>query len=154
LANNEDLKDLIQDSTEPIVKGMGFDIVELRVNKGKKLIDIELIITKQDGIGIDDCAEISRNIYPRLELIPQCEGFVLKVSSPGVDRLLKSIAEYEIFKGRGVKLLFPEASEWEQGIIGETRKDGFMFLQGSESKFIEFAAIKKARLADVQGGLK
>ncbi len=143
---------LVRESIEPIVKGMGFDIVELRVNRSKRLLDIELIVFGREGVSIEDCAEISRNIYPRLELLPECEGFVLKVSSPGTERLFKSNEEYAIFKGRGVKLLFPGESEWAKGIIGDVREQGFSFITGEESRFVEFQAVKKARLADIQGG--
>jgi ribosome maturation factor RimP len=147
-----DLRLLIRESIEPLVKGMGFDTVELRVIRGKRFVDVELIVYRHEGVSIENCAEISRIIEPRLELLPECNSLVLKVSSPGIDRMFKSNEEYAIFKGHGVKLLFPGESEWARGIIGEVSGAGFTFISGEKSRFVEFQEVKKARLADIQGG--
>jgi ribosome maturation factor RimP len=154
LCADPDLKTLVSDSIVPIVKGLGFEIVELRVNRGKRLVDIEIIVYKPQGVSIEDCAEISQTLHPRLELIPHCEGLVLRVSSPGLDRQFKSNGEFAIFKGHGVKVLFPGESEWRAGTIGEVTENGFTLISASDSKFFTFDAIKKARLFDVQGGSK
>jgi ribosome maturation factor RimP len=148
---DSELKTLILSDIQPIVKGMGFDIVELRVNHGK-LLDIELIVYNPIGVSVENCADISGNIYPRIELLPGCEKFVLKVTSPGISRLLKSKDEYRIFRGKGIKILFPNESEWVTGIIGETSESGFTFITGQDTQYVDYTAIKRAKLDSNQGG--
>lgn len=149
-----ELARLVSDAVGPVVEGMGYTVVELRVNRTRKLVAIELIVYRTSGVSVDDCAEISRLVHPRIELIPGCEGFMLKVSSPGTDRTFVSDAEFSIFKGRFIMVLFPDQSDWERGIIGNVTEQGFTFVTGSESRFVGFRSVKKAKLDHTQGGFK
>jgi ribosome maturation factor RimP len=149
-----ELKDRVSEAISPIITGMGFKIVELRVNRSRKLVAIELIVYRSSGVSVDDCAEISRLVHPRIELIPECVDFMLKVSSPGIDRVFRSNAEFAIFAGNLVCLLFPEMSEWERGMIGQVTERGFTFIIGTQSRFVEFESVKKAKLDHSQGGFK
>ena len=52
-----------------------------------------------------ECAEISGMLFPRLETIDALADPSLEVSSPGMDRVVKRPSEYDIFRGRGVRVL-------------------------------------------------
>lgn len=56
-------------------------------------------------------------IKPRLELMEELGDFTLVCTSPGIDREIKDRSEYAIFKGRGVRVLFNNESDWVGGII-------------------------------------
>ena len=92
-----ELEDQLRCEVEPIVTGMGFTLVELRHSRSKNQNHVILVVYRRDGVGINECAAISKNLYPRLELIDGLENLQLQVSSPGLDRVLKSDEEYSIF---------------------------------------------------------
>ena len=74
------------------------------VTEGKEKF-LRLYIDKEGGIGIDECEKFSNafsEIFDVLDPIP--DEYVLEVSSPGVDRVLKTKREYEYFSGREVSV--------------------------------------------------
>lgn len=141
IINDKIFKDL-----EPVVAGLGFEIVELKIGRAKKETHITVVIYKSDGVGIDDCTRVSKTIHPRLEILNEIENLILKVTSPGINRVLKDRREYRIFHNRGVKILMADSNEWTGGIIKEAGNTGF-FLQTKEGIMnIEYTSIKKAKL--------
>ncbi|MBN2552317.1 MAG: hypothetical protein JXB06_06085 [Spirochaetales bacterium] len=141
-----ELYDQLHSEVEPIVSGMGFSLVELRHSRSKNQNHIILVVYRPDGVGVEDCAAISKNLYPRFELIEGLENLQLQVSSPGLDRVIKSAAEYSIFRGRAVKVMLREQTEWIRGTI-EGVEAGVLILNrdGSMEK-IRIADIRKAKL--------
>lgn len=64
---------------------------------------LKIFLYSQEGVTLDDCENVSRSLNPFLdELIPV--KFYLEVSSPGLDRKLKSDKEYIIFQGKTINL--------------------------------------------------
>ena len=140
------IKDRIFKDLEPVVSGLGYEIVELIIGWTKKETHITVVIYKSDGVGIDDCTRVSKTIHPRLEFFNEIENLILRVSSPGIDRVLKTRREYRIFHNRGVKILLAGSNDWLGGIIKEPGDAGFI-LQAKEGMMdIEYSTIKKAKL--------
>ena len=110
---------LVRETIKPLISAMGYALVEVKLGRTRHLDDITVVIYKPGGVNLQDCADVSRQIKPRLELLDELDNITLKVTSPGVDRVIKDVAEYGIFKGRGVKLLLQDQSEWTGGIIEE-----------------------------------
>ncbi|MDQ6888644.1 MAG: ribosome maturation factor RimP [Gemmatimonadota bacterium] len=82
---------------------MGFDLVEWRLGGTKARPSLQLRIDRRDGatVKVDDCASASRAIESRLDLErPMGERYLLEVSSPGVERALKKVADWRRFVGR------------------------------------------------------
>jgi len=82
---------------EPVVTGMGYELVDLQSSNGGRLL--RLFIDKAGGIGLEDCAAVSR----QLSRVFEVEGVVydrLEVSSPGLDRPLRKASDFERFAGR------------------------------------------------------
>ena len=98
---DKNFKEKILNDLKPIISGMGFEIVELKIGRAKKETHITVIIYKPDGVGINDCTAVSKTIYPRLEFFEELENFILKVTSPGIDRVFKNPGEYKIFGKKG-----------------------------------------------------
>ena len=143
---NTELDDQLHSEVEPIVSGMGFSLVELRHSRSKNQNHIILVVYRPDGVGVEDCAAISKNLYPRLELIEGLENLQLQVTSPGLDRILKSTEEYSIFRGRAVKVMLREQTEWIRGTI-EGSEEGVLFLNRDGTiERIRMAEIRKAKL--------
>ena len=56
---------------EPIITGMGFTLVELKFGRSTNQNHVSICVYRSEGVGIDDCAVISKNLLPRLELMKQ-----------------------------------------------------------------------------------
>src|SRR5437879_12450677 len=81
---------------EPVVAGMGYELIDLQASNGGRLL--RLFIDKPGGIGLEDCAAVSRQLTRVLEV----EGIDyerLEVSSPGLDRPLRKEADFGRFAG-------------------------------------------------------
>jgi ribosome maturation factor RimP len=141
-----ELDDQLRCEVEPIVSGMGFSLVELRHSRSKNQNHIILVVYRPEGVGVNECAAISKNLYPRLELIEGLENLQLQVSSPGLDRVIKSEEEYSIFLGRDIKVMFHGETEWLRGKI-ESVEEGMITLQaGGQIQSIQLNEIRKAKL--------
>jgi ribosome maturation factor RimP len=70
----------------------------------------------------------------------------LEVSSPGTARVLRSPAEYEIFRGRGVRILWGDQTEWQGGMIEGVEAGTLWLRRGRERKGFAVADIRRARL--------
>ena len=140
------LDEQLRNEVEPIVSGMGFSLVELRHNRSRQQNHITLVVYRPEGVGVNECAAISKNLHPRLELIEGLENLRFQVSSPGLDRVLKSEREYTIFAGRGVRVMLHGQKEWIRGKI-EGIQEGVLSLdEDGKMKKIKIADIRKAKL--------
>lgn len=90
---------------DPIVRGMGFELVRLRLMAGKTRI-LQIMADRPDGgIEVDDCAEISTMVSAALDVEDPIEdAYVLEVSSPGIDRPLTRLKDFDAWNGYEAKL--------------------------------------------------
>lgn len=109
----------------PTIEGLGFELVRLRLMGGKRHV-LQIMADRPDGgIEVDDCARISRAVSAVLDVEDPISGeYVLEVSSPGIDRPLTRVKDFERYAGYEAKL---ETSEM---IDGRKRFKGV--LQGVE----------------------
>ncbi len=130
----------------PVVDAMGYTIVELTSGKVSEDLHIHLIIHTPEGIGIDDCSRVHRTIQKRIEALNEDRYFYLEVSSPGITRNFKSANEFAVFKGRHVRILLENDSEWIRGIIGNSNDKEVEIQSSGEMRILPFTEIKKAKL--------
>ena len=148
VVEDSDIERSIRNAIEPLINEMGYTVVEITVGISRDLEDVKVVVYGTEGVGINDLTLITRNIRPRMELIEGLPNLSLTVSSPGIDRVIKSPEEYEIFCGRSVRILLKEGSEWIKGMISGY-KDSLLSIQiGDEVKQIGLEGIQKARLDD------
>ncbi len=80
---------------------------------------LRIYIDKPGGIGIDECESFSRKfdeVFDKLELID--EAYILEISSPGADRVLKTEREFTYYKGRKVEAKLYKAIEGKKEFCG------------------------------------
>lgn len=94
------------DTIEEIIEGLGLKLVYYRLISQKNSVKVIIDIHKPDGfVTHKDCSLVIRQCQPFLE--EELEQDVqLEVSSPGVNRILKTEREYEVFKGYEVEVYF------------------------------------------------
>jgi ribosome maturation factor RimP len=143
---NDGLDEQLSNEVGPIVSGMGFSLVELRHNRSKNQNHITLVVYRPEGVGVNDCAAISKNLYPRLELIQGLENLRFQVSSPGLDRVLKSEREYSIFAGRTIRVMLHGQREWIRGKIEGVQEGVLSLDENGTMRKIKTADIRKAKL--------
>ena len=86
---------------EPVVAGMGFELVDVQVSSGGRLLRV--FIDKAGGINLDDCAALSRQLA-RVLPVEGIDYERLEVSSPGLDRPLRKAADFVRFAGQRAEL--------------------------------------------------
>jgi ribosome maturation factor RimP len=90
----------LADIVGPVIEGMGFELVRIRLMGGKTRI-LQIMADKPDGgIDVDDCGEISTAVSLVLDVEdPVEDNYVLEVSSPGIDRPLTRLKDFDIWAG-------------------------------------------------------
>ncbi|MBU2957028.1 ribosome maturation factor RimP [Paracoccus sp. 1_MG-2023] len=105
----------------PVIEDMGFELVRVRLQGGKTPLLQIMADRPEGGINVDDCAEISTAVSATLDVEdPVEEAYNLEVSSPGIDRPLTRMKDFETFEGYEVKL------ETNQQIDGRKRWKGIL----------------------------
>jgi len=140
------LADRLNPIVEPLVDKLGFSIVELRSGAAREALRVSLVIYRPQGVNLDDCATVYRAVLPRIEVSENRRDVHLEVSSPGLNRTIKSANEFGVFLGRGVKILVKTSGEWITGTI-DSATDHSLELQNSSGRSeYEFKDIVKAQL--------
>lgn len=99
------LRDQLGELLGPVVAGLGYELweIEYAPRAGGGLL--RLYIDSPDGISLDDCEKVSRAVSAVLdEADPIPNEYTLEVSSPGMDRVLRTQAHFERFAGERVKV--------------------------------------------------
>jgi len=91
----------IEAKVEPVVAGMGYELVDVQVSSGGRLLRV--FIDKAGGISLDDCAALSRQLA-RVLPVEGIDYERLEVSSPGLDRPLRKAADFVRFAGQRAEL--------------------------------------------------
>ena len=96
-----------------ITSPLGFRIVELQAMKGKRGFSITVVIDNGGKVSLEDCERITNLFNARLEVLELLKGadYGLQVASPGTSRVFKSREEYDLFRGRGVRVVLKENVE-------------------------------------------
>ena len=134
-----------------LVEGLGYIIVSIKVVPAKTTTKVQAVISNKDtsspeGIGVNDCAKVHRLLLPRLEAILQNQDIYMEVTSPGMERHIKNAAEFDLFKGRDVKVWNTEISDWVSGKIKESNEISLTLNVMEEDKVIPYTNIAKAKL--------
>lgn len=88
----------------PVVEGLGYEFVGLEYKPTSGQSMLRIYIDHENGINVDDCATVSRQISAVLDVEDPISGeFTLEVSSPGLDRPLFIAAHYLQYQGRKIK---------------------------------------------------
>ena len=140
----------ILEDCEAVVRGMGCEIVELKSIRGKKGVQVFIVIHASSGVSTDLCSTVLTTLRPRIQMLTDDPDAGIEVSSPGINRVIKSAREYGIFRGRGLRVLAGDSREWTAGIITEVSDTGLTLNTGGLSKTFAFSDIRKAKLDNTQ----
>ncbi len=135
---------------EPAIEQLGYELSDLEVKVGGRDGVIRLFIDKADGVGLEDCETVSRQISALLDVEDPVPGhYVLEVSSPGLDRRLTKVEHFERYMGEEirVKLRLPIAGRINfRGALMAVDEANIELKVDGESHHLPIATIQSARL--------
>lgn len=152
-----DVAERVAEIAGEVLPPLGLALVDLEYKREGRDMVLRLFIERQDGgVTLDDCSAVSREISDILDVEDFIsDNFTLEVSSPGINRPLKKLADYERFKGKLIKV---KTFELLEDAAGNKRKtflgilngveDGAikMHLQEGQDAFIPLEKVAKANL--------
>ncbi len=98
-------REIIRSVAERVTSSRGFELVDVEVKRERGGHFVRLYVDKEGGIGLDELQTVSEEVSAILDAEdPIDSSYTLEVSSPGLDRPLRSEADYRRFVGRLVKL--------------------------------------------------
>lgn len=117
----------IAEIVTPTVEGLGFEVVRVRL-LGGKLKTIQIMADRPEGgIEVDDCAKISTAVSAVMDVDdPLDEAYTLEVSSPGIDRPLTRLKDFDAWAGYEAKIETAELIDGRRrfkGLLAGTEGD-------------------------------
>jgi ribosome maturation factor RimP len=90
---------------QPVIEDMGFELVRLRLMSGATPTLQIMAERPEGGIEVDECAQISTAVSALLDVEdPLIDAYTLEVSSPGIDRPLTRLKDFDTYEGYEAKL--------------------------------------------------
>jgi len=104
---------------EPAVNVLGCELVGIElIPQGRRSL-LRIYIDKEDGVTIDDCSDVSHQVSGILDVEdPIREQYTLEVSSPGLDRPLFKLEDFDRFSGSQVKLRLRQMLDGRRNFTG------------------------------------
>ena len=137
---------------EPVVTSMDFEFVGLEyISQGRHSI-LRIYIDAEQGIGVDDCAAVSRQLSAVLDVEdPIASEYSLEISSPGLNRPLFKLEQYAKFIGEDVKFktIRPQLENGQRkfkGRISAVENDNVLFEIEDQILTVAFADIDSANI--------
>ncbi len=135
---------------EPIIQGLGYECVGIEYNPHPKHGLLRIYIDSEAGVLVADCSKVSHQISGVLDVEDPIQGnYQLEVSSPGMDRPLFKIEQFEQFIGKVANVSLFRAIDNRRkitGLIAAVDNDIVRLQEGDNIYEIPFQAMSKARL--------
>ena len=135
---------------EPVVEGLGYECVGVEYNSHPKHGFLRIYIDAEQGVGMEDCTKVSHQVSGVLDVEDPIAGeYNLEVSSPGMDRPLFKLKQFEQFIGHSaqVNLFKPVGGRRKiTGLIEKVEGNDVYLQQDGQVYKVPFQAMSKARL--------
>ncbi|MEM6998649.1 MAG: ribosome maturation factor RimP [Pseudomonadota bacterium] len=146
IRQNQALVDLFE--TE--VAAMGYELLGIELNQSTHGSILRVYIDKDEGIVVDDCVAVSRQLSGVLDVEDPIKGnYDLEVSSPGMDRPLFTAEQFKKFVGETIKLRLYEKYNNRRrfsGILKAVNDEQVVIDCDNEEFDVPFKLVEKARL--------
>ena len=136
---------------EPLLGQLGYELVDLEFAPGRSHAVVRVFIDRPEGAGIEDCERVSHELSALMDVEdPVPSAYTLEVSSPGLDRVLRTPAHFQRFAGERVWVELKVARDGRRRYTGRLEAVGPRGIELSVDGAmvgLEFAEIGRARLA-------
>lgn len=144
------MADRLQALLEPTITGLGYELLGIdRARHGESQL-LRLYIDQADGITVEDCERVSRQVSDVLEAEHALRAdYTLEVSSPGLDRPLFTLEQHRRFVGEQVQLRLRNLVEGRRRLVGRLQEvsDDALVLEVDGAPFtVPFDQVERSRL--------
>ena len=145
----EDVKNKIEEYLTSIIEEKGIELVDLIVHRRQKRVAIEVLADKPGGgITVEECTWINKLLVKKIdEEVLIIGDYTVEVSSPGLDRPLKTTKDFLRVIGRPVRFLLKEsfADKWEHvGVVQGVEVSNIVILAKEKTYSLPLEKIQKA----------
>jgi len=117
----EALRERVRSLVEPVLARHGADLVELAVKKGRTQL-VRVVADREGGIDLETCARVSEELSRMLDADDPIAGrYTLEVTSPGLDRPLRTPADFRRALGRRVRIVLAQSQH--EGTVEDVGDD-------------------------------
>jgi ribosome maturation factor RimP len=145
------LREKLMALSEPLLEQLGFELVDLEYAPGRSHAVVRVFIDRPQGVGVDDCERVSHELSALMDVEdPVPVAYTLEVSSPGMDRVLRTPAHFQRFVGERIWLELKVARNGRRRYTGRleaTSPQGIDLTVDGAMVAVAFAEIGRARLA-------
>jgi len=140
----------IEAVVQPVLRSYGLELVELEWHPRRPRSVLRVFVDKPGGVAIGDCERVSREVGDLIDVEGLIEeAYDLEVSSPGLDRLLRTDREFRWAVGKRVRLWQAGGLE-TRGRLADVETDRLVVERDGERVELPRGSVTKARLdADV-----
>lgn len=144
------LEQNLQEMLQGAVEYLGCELWGIECQRAGRFMTVRLFIDKEGGVTVDDCADVSRQVSAILDVEdPIADKYNLEVSSPGLDRPLFTLPQFERYIGQdiAVHLRIPvmERRKW-QGKLERIENDMVTLIVDGQEQVLVFGNIQKANV--------
>ncbi len=101
------------------IQALGYELVDLDVRVGGEGL-LRVFIDHPSGVGLEDCEKVSRQLSAFLDVEDPLPGhYVLEVSSPGIERRLRTLEHFSRFVGTQIKVELKHKTDGRRKLRGE-----------------------------------
>lgn len=113
----------LEESLKNDVEALGYELEYVECEKEGSTQYVRIVIDKEEGITTEDCEKVSRFLDEKVDKLVKYEsGYVLEVSSPGLERKLKNLKLYNKYLGSKVLIKVYEKINGQKELIGILNK--------------------------------
>lgn len=137
--SNKNIEQKVSELLENDINSLGYELYDVLYVKEGKEYYLKIVIDSSNGISIEDCEKVSRQIDLKLDEVDYIKDqYFLEVSSPGVERILRKEKHYEDNIGKVVQVnLYNKTENGQKQIIGkleENQKDFIIITEENKIK--------------------
>ena len=141
----------VREFAESLLPAMGLELFDVQFRREGHGWVLRLVVDKEEGVTLDDCSQVSRETSDFLDVEDIIEHpYHLEVSSPGLERPLRTMAECQRHLGKKARIKLKEEVDSRRVVIGElvtAEQDELTVLSEEGTTYrIEWENVQKARL--------
>ena len=136
----------LEHDIEKMVESLGLSLYDTAILNENENTIYRVSVTAKDGVTLDQCVEVTHLISPLLDVTPPMNGeYRLEVSSPGIERKLKTLSHFEQSIGEKVVFSTVTKEKYEGEITAVEGENIQVKLASGEVVSVPFRSISKAR---------
>lgn len=143
----EEIEREIEKIVEPFLREEGYVLVDINWKGRGRRGKIEIFVDSPTGITSKDTKRLAEEISELLYIKSLPLDYILEVSSPGLDRILKKKREFEWARGKVIRVVYGEGRE-EKGMLVDVNDEKITLEVENKLFEISFSDIKKAQLTE------